>query len=228
MDPESGIGVIDICGALTYKPVMGMCGDVMGCSYENILEQAEEMIEAGVKTLILNIDSCGGEGYAAFETGNELRKMCDEAGVHSIAYNDGCMASAAYVLGVQCDEVVSNPSADTGSIGVLIALINDSQALEQNGYSRSFISAGDSKIPFADDGTWKPEFLADLQTKVDMMYEEFTTYVAGYTGLSVKDVKDTQAKCFMAEEALALGLINKIMTRSEFVDYIATKQMEMA
>lgn len=222
-DPESGVGVINIEGALTYKPVMDMCGAI-GCSYEDLLEQTEEMIDAGAKIIVFNCDSGGGEGYAAFETGNEIRKMCDEAGVYSIAYNDGCMASACYALAVQADEVISNPSAETGSVGVLIALCNDSKHLEQEGYTRSFISAGAQKIPFEDDGSFKSEFLADLQMKVDTMYEQFTSYVAGYTGLSVEAVKATEARCYMAQDALDIGLINKIMTRSELVDYIVTKQ----
>jgi ClpP class serine protease len=221
-ETNAGIGVIDVVGALTYKPVYGMCGMVNGTSYTGVLAQASELIANGAKTLILNCDSGGGQGYGAFETGAELRKMCDEAGVYSIAYNDGTMASACYALAVQCDEVISNPAAETGSIGVLIALMNNSKHLEQEGYTRSFISAGAQKIPFADDGSFKPEFLADLQMKVDAMYEQFVSYVSQHTGLSVEDVKATEAKCFMAQDALALGLINKIQTRAEFTNYVVS------
>jgi ClpP class serine protease len=222
-DPEMGVGVISVTGALTYKKIEGLCGTV-GCSYESILEDAEEMIEQGANTIILNCDSGGGEGYGCFETSNELRKMCDEADVKIYAYNDGDMASACYGLACVADMVISNPYAETGSVGVLIALINDSKNLEDNGYSRSFISAGASKIPFAEDGTWRAGFLEGLQTKVDALYEDFCQHVSTYTGLSVEDVKATEAKMFSSSEALSLGLINAVMTRSEFVDYIISKQ----
>jgi len=218
-DPEMGVGVIDITGALTYKPVYGLCGKV-GCSYESILEQAEELIEAGVDTIVLNIDSGGGQGYGAFECSNELRQMCDDSGVMLVAYNDGLCASAAYVFACVADIVVSNPYAETGSIGVLIALLNDSKALEQEGYSRTFITAGDSKVPFAADGSWREGFLEDLQTKVDSLYEDFVSHVAQYTAMTPETIKGTEAKTFMAQDALDLGLINKIMTRSEFVQYV--------
>lgn len=225
-DPVSGVGVIEICGPLTYKATgwEALCG---GCSYESILDQADSMIEAGAKTLILNCDSGGGEAYGCFETGNELRKMCDDAGVYLVAYNDGCMASACYALAVVADEVISNPSAETGSIGVLVALMNDSKHLEQEGYTRTFISAGEQKIPFADDGSFKKEFLADLQMKVDSMYADFVAHVTKYTMLSAEDVKNTQAKTFLASDALSLGLVNKVMTRSEFINYIVNKQKEL-
>jgi ClpP class serine protease len=218
-DPEMGVGVIDVVGALTYKPVYGLCG-VVGCSYEGILEQAQELIGSGATTIVLNIDSGGGQGYSAFECANELRSMCDASNVTLIAYNDGLCASAAYVLACVADTVVSNPYAETGSIGVLIALVNDSKALEQEGYSRTFITAGASKVPFAEDGSWREGFLEDLQIKVDSLYEDFVSHVAQYTSMTPEAIKGTEAKTFMAEQALGLGLINKIMTRSEFVKYV--------
>jgi ClpP class serine protease len=221
-DPDSGVGVINVQGGLTYRPYPDACG-VAGCSYTSILEDAEELLESGATTIILNVDSGGGEGYAAFETANELRKMCDEAGARLYAYNDGCMASAAYALGCVADEVISNPDAETGSIGVLVALANNSEQLKKMGIVRSFITAGANKIPFDEDGGWREGFLKDIQTKVDILYDNFAGHVSQYTGLSIEDVKATEAKMFMAKDALSLGLINSIMTRSEFVSYIVSK-----
>ena len=222
LNEVAGLGILEIQGSLTYRPVEAMCGEA-GCSYTDILEDAEEMLEAGVTTIIMDIDSGGGQGYGAFECANELRKMCDEYGATLIAYNDGMMASAAYVFGCVADVVVSNPYAETGSIGVLIALVNDSKHLEQEGYARQFITAGASKVPFDTDGSFREGFIEDLQTKVDSLYEDFVSHVATYTGLSAEVIKGTEAKVFSAKDALALGLINKIMTRSEFTSYIVDK-----
>ena len=222
-DAESKIGVLSVHGALTYRPVEGLCGTTAGCSYESLLNDTQEMIDAGVKTIVMDIDSGGGQGYGAFECAAEIRKMADEAGVSLIAYNDGYMASAAYALGCIADEVVSNYYAETGSIGVLIGLVNDSKHLEQSGYSRQFITAGASKIPFAPDGSFREGFIKDLQTKVDELYAQFVSHVSTHTGLDSKVIRDTEAKMFSATDALSLGLINKIMTRSEFMSYVVNK-----
>jgi signal peptide peptidase SppA len=217
-----GVGYISVAGALTYKPVMGMCGEV-GCSYQSLTMEMQELVDAGAKVIVMDCDSPGGEGYMAFETANILRKMCDDAGVKWIAYNDGTMASAMYAIACAADEVIANPAAETGSIGVLIALTNYNKALEKAGITRTYISAGESKIPFDADGDWKPDFLADLQAKVDAMYGQFVAHVSAHTGMSEKDVRNTQAKMFMAEDALQMGLINKVMTHEQFVSYIATQ-----
>jgi ClpP class serine protease len=224
-DSKSKLGVIEIKGALTNQPVVTMCGEV-GTSYESILAQAAEMVDAGVKTIILDVDSGGGEAYSCFSAANEFRKMCDENDVHVYAYVDGTAASAAYAWTCVADEVVAHPDADVGSIGVLIALMNNSKHLEQEGYTRTFISAGKEKIPFDKDGQFKDTFLADLQYKVDALYENFVSHVANYTGLSVEAIKATEAKTFMAKDALELGLVNQIMNKFEFMDFIANRQKE--
>jgi ClpP class serine protease len=217
------IGVISIRGPLTYRTTgwEGLCG---GFSYEMLLDQAEDMIEAGVKDIVLDVDSGGGEAYGCFEVTDELRKMCDAAGVRLTGYIDGSACSAAYAIICACDEVVINPFAQAGSIGVLIALYNDSKALEQAGIQRTFVTDGTDKVPFADDGSWREGFLADLQARVAELGDAFRAHVSKYTGLSVKDIKDTQARVYSAQDALSIGLVNKIMTRSDFVDYITNEK----
>ena len=223
LDDISGVGVINMYGPLTYKPTgwEALCG---GCSYESIIEQADDMLEAGAKTIILNTDSGGGEAYGVFLAAQQLRKMCDDAGAQLIAYVDGTCASAAYAMACVCDEIVANPYAEVGSIGVLICLTDQSKALDEAGIKPVFISAGAQKIPYNEDMTFRPEFLADLQYKVDTLYDAFAKHVTIFTGLSLEDVKATEAKTYMAQDALDKGLVNKIMSNSDFVDYIVTKQ----
>lgn len=221
-DSDIGIGVIDIFGPLTYKPTMfqALCG---GCSYEDILDQAEDMIESGVKTIVLNCDSGGGEAYGCFESADELRKMCDDSGVALSAYIDGMACSAMYAMACVADEVVCNPYAEAGSIGVLIALMNDSEAMKQAGIDRTFITDGSEKVPYAADGSFREGFIEDLQARVSELGDSFRQHVSKHTGLSEDELKATNAKVYSAKDALALGLVNKIQTRSEYITYIADK-----
>lgn len=222
-DPELKIGVIKVCGSLTNKPVMTMCGEV-GASYESILDQAEELINYGATDIILQVDSGGGEAFNCFAAANQFREMMDEAGIKVTAYVDGMACSAAYAWTCVADEVIAHPDADVGSIGVLIALMNNSEQLKKEGIVRSFISAGEDKVPFDDDGSFKESFLADLQYKVDYLYGNFVNHVAKYTGMSPEDIRKTQAKVFMAQDALKIGLINQIMTEQEFTSYMVNNK----
>lgn len=217
---ESNLGVIHISGPLTNKSTgwEALCG---GTSYESIKEDFEALLEAGTKTVAFMVESGGGEAYGMMDTGNYLRKLADENGVRIISYVDGLSASAAYGLTAISDEVISNKNSEIGSIGVLIRLMNDSKALEMEGYQRSFISAGTQKIPYSEDGSFRKEFLDDLQYKVDTLYTDFAEYVAEHRNLSVEAVRNTQANTFLANDAIALGLADRIMTQEEFYSYLS-------
>lgn len=218
---DTATGVLYVEGPLTYKPVTIMGFDCGGTSYEGLKADFEAMVEQGVKTVAFMVDSPGGEAYAMMDTANYIRNLADANGVDIIAYVDGLSASAGYGLTAIADQIISSKDSELGSIGVLIRLMNDSKKLEKEGIERTFITAGKEKIPFTEDGGFRKEFLEDLQHKVDVLYEEFTGHVAKYRNMSVEAVRDTQAKTFLAQEAVELGLADKVMTLEEFYEYLA-------
>lgn len=225
-DKKSKIGVLNISGTLSAKPIVTMCGEV-GTSYSKLLDQSTEMIDAGVKTIIMNVSSGGGQALNCFNAASEFRAMCDANDVKVYGFNECLAASAAYAWLSVCDEVYAHPDAETGSIGVLVSLMDSSKAMDQMGLKRVFVTAGGEKIPFAEDGSFKKEFLDDLQYKVDVMYENFVSHISQHMGLSSEAIKATQAKTFLSKDALALGLINGVKTEREFQDYVVSKHKGM-
>lgn len=217
---SNGVGVLRVDGSLTYKPVMTMCGEA-GTSYTSLVDQVEEMAEAGIKTIVMEVTSGGGEASHVFQACEDIRAICDEFGINLIGYADTVAASAAYALIATCDEVIANPSACLGSIGCVVALMDTSKAMEQAGLKRIFITSGESKVPFAEDGSFKQEFLDEIQADVNRLNEEFAAHVNKYTGIPVDDIMGFQAKVYDAKEAVERGLANKVMTNKEFAAYVA-------
>ena len=218
---ESRTAIIYIEGPLTAKST-GMemlCG---GTSYEGLKEDFADAVELGAKTVALMTDSGGGEAATMMDTANYLRKMADDNDVKIISYVDGGMAaSAAYGLICVSDEIVAQSDSDIGSIGVLVRLMNDSKHLEQEGYERTFVTAGSQKVPFSEDGSFRKEFLEDIQYKVDKLYESFTSHVATHRGMSVEAVKATEARTYLADDAMRIGLVDKVMSLDDFYEYLA-------
>lgn len=221
INPDNDIGMIDVSGTLVAK-----AGQINGCveltSYEKIKATTAMQIKLGAKSIVYMIDSGGGEAYTAFSTGRDLRKMADAAGIKTYAYVDGMAASGAYMMASAAHEIVSNEDSDVGSIGVLVQLINPSKHLQQEGYERTFITAGDHKVPFDKDGNFQEEFINRIQSGVQKTYEKFVTAVSDLRGLSKQEIIDTQARVFDAPEALNLGLIDKIMELEEFENYVSS------
>lgn len=220
--PETGVGVLSIDGPLTYLEYEPMCGAAPS-SYQRLTAEFSAMVKAGAKTIVLDVDSPGGEAYACFETAKSIRKMADDAGVKILAYVDGLAASAAYGLSCIADEIIVNPMAEVGSIGVVVGLTNYSEAEKKFGVERTYVYAGSSKVPFDANGKFTEAFLNDIQAKVDELYGEFVNHVADARKLSVETVKGTEAKVFTANKAMELGLADAVMTVEEFHDYLATQ-----
>lgn len=212
--------VINLEGAMTYKStfLQALCG---GVSYQGLISDFASLVNDGAKTVVLMVNSGGGEAYQCFPTANEIRNIANEYGVRILAAIDGISASAAYAITSIADEVVMLEGSEVGSIGVVVRLMNDSKALDKEGIERSFITAGEDKVPYAKDGSFTEGFIQSIQDSVDETYEKFVNHVAHHRGISVDVVKSTQANMYTEQKAIELGLADKVMTLYEFMDYSA-------
>lgn len=216
---ETGVGILPVVGLLTYEESGYWWMDTT--SYKSLLSDTEVMIEAGAETIVLDLDSGGGYAYSMTQTSSEIRKLCDDNGVKLIAYNDGIAASACYGLGCAAHEFIVNPDALTGSIGVVVSITDTSAYEKKMGIKRIYITAGEGKVPYDEEGSFSKEALADIQTRVDATYERFTSHVAKYRKVTPDQVKALGAKVYSSAEAVANGLADKEMTREEFFNYLA-------
>jgi len=214
-----GIGEIKVDGVLTYKPVVGMCGPV-GVSYQSILQDAQSLINAGVDTIVMTHSSPGGQAAHCFSTALELRDMCDKAGVRLISYIDVQSCSAALALGVVADEVYIHPSAYTGSIGCVCALVDKSKAMADAGLKPIYIASTPGKTGFNADGSFSDSFLEELQADVTRLGNQFAEHVSKFTGIDVETIAAMDAKTYHAEAAVEVGLANGVMDHKQFADYL--------
>lgn len=213
------LGILRVEGATSYKPTgyEALCGT--GCSYTGLLTQMEEFVNQGKKKVLMKVDSPGGQAFRMMFTARELRRMADENGIELVAYVDGMAASAGLGLCVAAHTVVANEDSDLGSVGVIISLLDSSKAENDAGYKRVYITAGSEKVPFDKEGGFKDSFLADLQGKVEKLYDKFTSHVAEMRNIDVQVVRDTEARMFDAQDAVELGFADKIMEEPEFLEW---------
>lgn len=218
---ETTVGVLRIEGALTNKPTMfgALCGLT---SYQELLQQTQDLCDNdSVNTIMMLVDSGGGEAYNLFSAARSIRDKCTNANKKLIAFIDGSSASAAYGLTCVADEVIIHPDAMAGSIGVVVRLVNTNKAMKEAGVETTYITAGDSKVPFDKDGDFREDFLEDIQDRVTELYDNFIDHVATMRDISPETVRNTEAKMFSADKALELGLVDKVMEGEEFYTYLA-------
>jgi ClpP class serine protease len=215
------MAIIPISGALTYESTFmsALCGMT---SYQGLISDVDKAARAGIKTFVFDADSGGGQAYAMMDTANRIRKRVNDVGGRIITYVDGTCASACFGLAAISDEIIAHPDSRTGSVGVVVKLVNDSVAQKEKGYKTSYITSAKSKVPFDSEGDFKEDFLADIQSQVDELHTEFASHVAGYRDMSLEDVNKTEAKVYSSKKALETGFIDKIMDHDTFFSYLET------
>lgn len=204
----SGIAIIPVHGSLINR--FGACfGYVTG--YNFIRSQLNAAIaDEDVKGIVLDINSGGGEVTGCFELVEDIYQARSEKPILGVI--DAHCYSAAYAIGSACSKLVCTPTGGAGSVGVVSTHISVKKLLDSIGYEVTFIYAGAHKVdgnPYED---LSDEVKADIQASVDKVYEKFVLTVARNRQLEAQVVRDTEARCFKAEDAIDLGLIDVVET----------------
>ena len=210
---QEGVAIIPIHGSLINR--FGQCyGYVTG--YNFIRRQRDAaMADPDVTAIVYDVNSGGGEAAGCFELADESFALRGTKPTISVV--DSACYSAAYALASTSDQVVVTPTGGAGSVGVYTMHVDMSKMLENWGLEITLIHAGEHKVdghPYAE----LPEDVrADMQKSVDATYNKFVESVARNRNLSVEAVKDTQARCYSADDALALGLIDSVASPLEAI-----------
>src|SRR5205823_4331443 len=111
-----------------------------GTSCERISATIDQIAaDPGIGTIVYDFDTPGGTVPGAQELAAKMFALRGQK--QQIAMVQGLAASLGYWLASQCDEIVSLPSGQAGSIGVFTVHQDLSKALEQEGINVTLISA---------------------------------------------------------------------------------------
>lgn len=210
---NDGIAFIPMRGTLVHRngdPWYGTRG------YDDIRREFDAAVaDPDVAGIVFDIHSGGGMVYGNFELAEHIRSKRDEKPSLSVV-NAGAM-SGAYSLGSSAKRMVSTPSGDSGSIGVLTMHVDLSKALEKFGVSISLIHAGEHKVDGNPFSPLPDAVRADMQARLDGMWQKFISVVVSNRGMSEQAVRDTQARVYQADEAVKIGLVDAVMSPQDAV-----------
>lgn len=212
---NDGLAIIPIHGALINR-FGGSWGFVTG--YQAIRRQMNAALEdEDVQLIVFDVDSPGGEAAGCFELAEEIRAGREIK--PSLAVVDSLSASAGYALASAATKMVATPSSKIGSIGVVAMHIDVSGALDQAGIEITYIEAPKGGMKTAGSPYRRLDKRAEayFQDFVDAGYDDFVELIVQNRDLADTAIRETEARIFRAEEALALGLIDEVKTPSEAV-----------
>lgn len=213
---RDGVALVPLQGPiLRYS---GMMTDYSGAaSLEGFVSDIRLAADdARVNAIVMEINSPGGEITGITQAARMIRAIAQTKPV--VAYADGMMGSAAYLLGAAAREIVVDPMAVLGSLGVVLTATDRSAADQRAGVKRYEIvssqTPGKRPDPSTDVGR------AALQALADRQGESFLAEIAQLRGVSVADLLDATGGGGMltGQDAVARGLADRV---AGFEDTIA-------
>jgi signal peptide peptidase SppA len=202
--------MVPVQGTLVQRS-SGMDGLSGMTSYETIAATLNQAIaDPDVKSILLDVDSPGGEVAGCFECVDAIYKARSQKPIW--AYVNEFSASAAYALASAAENIVTARTGMLGSIGVVATRLDATAADAMRGVAYHNVYAGSHKVDTNPHEPVTDEILASYQQKVDDAYGVFVRSVARNRNMSVEAVRDTEAEVFTAPQAIKRGLADNIGT----------------
>lgn len=216
---ERGIAILPVTGTLVHKfgymhPVSGMTG------YDGIAARLQQAVsDPGVKGILLDIDSPGGEVSGAFDTADLIARAREQKPVWCLASDMAC--SAGYLLASACTRRLITQTGTVGSIGVLVAHRSVEKALELAGVDVTLIYAGSHKVDGNPFEKLPDDVREEIQASINSTREQFAQKIADYTGLQKSRVLATEAAIYTGQEAIKAGLADQIVNYADAIQTMA-------
>jgi signal peptide peptidase SppA len=179
-----GIAVIEIFGNIFpradfFTQISG------GATAEGLLKTFSTALkDDSIKAILLNVDSPGGQITGINEFSNAIYNARGTKPIY--AYVNGLAASAAYWIASAADKVICDATARVGSIGVVAAWRDYSEADKREGIKNYEFVSSQSPNKRLDYSTEKGK--AVLQKELDALAGVFISVVARNRGVSEKNV----------------------------------------
>lgn len=190
-------------------------------SYEAIADRVAAACEGTASTIVLRVDSPGGELFGCFDTARAIRKRCADAGKRLIAYVEGCACSAGYALACAAEQIVTSETAFLGSIGVMITRVDVTAADTARGIGYAMVASGARKLDGNPHVELSPGELATMQAQCDSLAELFFELVAGLRGVDAKAIAALNAGVFHGAAAVRAGLADRVASFDEVIAALA-------
>ncbi len=206
------IAILNVNGTISDEPSQGIMNKEPSLLYNFVSRLNIISKDPAVKAVIIKINSPGGGTTASDIMYNELFKFKQKTGIKVIVSMMDIAASGGYYIALPADKIFAHPTTITGSIGVIFMRPGLSGLMEKLGVTVDVSKSGRNKDMGSMFRTSKDEENKLFDNLINSLANRFYMLVKKHrrkiTTEGMKTIKT--ARVFTAEEALKLGLIDKI------------------
>ena len=210
---EEFIGVLDIVGEIgpTSEDIWGYTEPGF-YNHDLYMTYVDELMYSDYnKGIMLYIDSPGGTVYESDELYLKLMEYKEVTGRPIWAYFASEACSGGYYIAMAADEIYANRNCWTGSIGVIVSLLNCKDLYDKLGIEEIDITSGENKAMGSAGLDLTEEQYGILQSLVDEAYDQFVEIVCEGRGMDEATVRElADGRIYSAKQALEVDLIDAI------------------
>ena len=220
---EPFVGVIDIVGEISGVSDYYSTGTYNHSLYMDYIDSLMETeYNEGI---LLYVDTPGGNVYESDELYLKLMEYKEETGRPIWAYFASEACSGGYYISMAADKIYANRNCWTGSIGVIVSLMNAEGLYEKLGLEEINIASGDNKAMGSMGEELTQEQYDILQSLVDEAYDQFVDIVCEGRELSEETVRElADGRIYSAKQALEVDLIDGICLQEEMKDLFVKEE----
>lgn len=217
--PPYNVAEVAVEGPITrdgdFGPVPGRGNAIPADDTVEQIEQADA--DTNVEALVVKLNTPGGQIVPS----DDIRNAVMAFDGPTIAYATDTCASGGYWIASGCDELWARDTSIVGSIGVIGSRLNASELAEELGLSYERFAAGRYKDAGMALKDIDDDERAYLQGLIDNFYDHFVERVAEGRDLDPDDIRDTEARIYVGENAYDLGLVDKLGTHEDVLDHVS-------
>ena len=208
---EGKVVVIPVRGVISDAPRKQLIGTWPSMVQEIVSQLRKAEDDPEVKSVLLKIDSPGGSVIASDLIYNEIMGFKQRKKAKVVAAMMGVAASGGYYIALPADFILAHPATVTGSVGVLFLSPNVSGLMEKIGIDVNVSKTGKNKdmgSPFRSATGEEQKIIQDI---TDRLGAQFLNHIAEHRKLESNTLKEiSSARIYLAEDALKLGLVDRI------------------
>jgi protease-4 len=217
------VALIEVGGFISSEP--GFWTFLGGTSVADVQQKLKlAATDSRVRAIILRINSPGGEAAASDTIYQEVMRFKETTGKPVVAALMGTAASGGYYVALSGDQIVASPTTITGSVGVIMDLINIEKLYGKLGLQAVVIKSGEMKDIGSPTRPMTPEERDVLQGLNRALFDQFLAKLRerrqGMLEQQLKTVSD--GRVVSAPQALELDLVDRIGSLHDAIQIACT------
>lgn len=189
-DLANRIAVLNVEGAIQDTGEASSFFGTAGYNHELFMAQLEQIKEDDtVKAVMLKVNSPGGGVVESAEIYDKITEIQDETEKPFYVSMGATAASGGYYISAPADKIFVNRETTTGSIGVIMQLMNYDELAEKYGVDFVTIKSGPYKDMGSPTRDMTEEEKAILQDMLNDSYETFVDVIEEGRGMTEAEVK---------------------------------------